>query len=247
MKAVALATIFLVSCIASADEVRTGMHIPGWTIETSESLWVGHNGPGNYPVWQLFDNHPETTWCFRGLGYPHPTKREGMELSNEPFIYLMPDKPVEIDEIRLMNGYNKSEKLYYQNSRALEIQIFDHQVWGGRLDLDEKPIRTVTLSDRPGWKSIRLPKRKYEMLTIKVTGIKRGPINDLCLSELMPRDGGRDVIQRPNSFMYTEGQDNYDDGWFMNWNGRHIARFSSEGYLGTYNPAGTLYANGDEN
>jgi hypothetical protein len=108
-----------------------------------------------------------------------------------------------------MNGYNKSEALFFKNSRVTEIKIFDSYPYdypaSGKVQ--RTPLRTVALSDKPGMKSVRVPKKRYRELYVLFSGITKGHIDDLCVSEMMPRAGGHDLITYRGVMLFGYGSD----------------------------------------
>lgn len=118
----------LAASVASAGGISTSIQIGKWTIESSECLWAGQRHT-SYPIWKMFDGRPDTAWVFSGVGYPKLSpKDEGNGVEKGIRLKLVPSHPVVIDELRLMNGYNKSEDLYYKNSRVAEISIFESEM-----------------------------------------------------------------------------------------------------------------------
>lgn len=174
----AIGTILgLAASVASADGISTSIQIGKWTIESSECLWAGQRHT-SYPIWKMFDGRPDTAWVFSGVGYPKLSpKDEGNGVEKGVRLKLVPSHPVVIDELHLMNGYNKNEALYFKNSRVTEVSIFDRypSLYTEKGWVPRKPLRKVHLSDAMGMKSIALPKRAYGELWIVVTGIEKGP------------------------------------------------------------------------
>lgn len=233
----------LAASVASADGISTSIQIGKWTIESSECLWAGQRHT-SYPIWKMFDGRPDTAWVFSGVGYPKLSpKDEGNGVEKGIRLKLVPSHPVVIDELRLMNGYNKSEDLYYKNSRVAEISIFDRypSLYTEKGWVPRKPLRKVRLSDAMGMKSIALPKRAYGELWIVVTGIEKGPVDDLCISELMPRAGGRDLIPRGQAIQYWVGSDCgcSNTGAVFSPTGRKVVAFDhSERFIDSRSPDG---------
>lgn len=209
MRSSILAALCFAPASVLADSIPTSIQTGKWTVETSEGIWAGSRHT-SYPIWNMLDGRADTAWVFSGLAYPTLSEEErGMGLRNEIYVRLKPDRPVVIDELRLMNGYNKSDDLYFKNSRITEVKIYAEDPWdypNGDPVL-RKPLRTVQLSDAPGMKSIVIPKRKYGELWVLVTGVKKGPVDDLCISEMMPRAGGRDLVALGGVMQYSLGSD----------------------------------------
>jgi len=226
------------------------MGFPGWEVSTSENLWVGSRHT-SYPLWNLFDNDPKTTWVYSGLDYPKATTVQGMEFPGEYWIHLSSDKPVLIDELRLWNGYQKSDKHFFKNSRISEVQIFSdpQALWQSNSGKTIKPVRTLQLKDSPGAKSIILPSRKYKDIILKITKIQRGAIDDLCLSEIGLRFKGKNVLPVPKVFSYTAGDECGcgDTGVLRSMKGKVFGTFSGESRNHEpFSPSGKFFANLNE-
>jgi hypothetical protein len=147
-----------------------------WTIESGEGSTENHIHRG-FPLTYLVDDDPSTAWVFsdkldpiyRPVDYHHIT--------------IWFEKPRFVDELRIMNGYNKSEELFRRNDRVVEMTVANDRS-GNAI------VRRVTLTDRMGWHSVRLPRREYDCLTVVFTELVRGRDDDLCISGIELRDGG---------------------------------------------------------
>ena len=249
MKLMALAFISAISVSAFADRVETGIEFAGWQIKTSENIYAGARHT-SYPIQNLFDRKPETAWVYSGIDYPKPVMKEGLHYPGDYVIDIHPNQPTWMDELRIMNGYNKSSGSFRENSRAVEIQIFDEE-WPVISYGDDQtpkykvPLRTIKLSDTTGMKSIELPKRKYAHLKIRISKIKRGPTDDLCLSEIQIRAGGEDLIPFPKVFESTQGDECGCGGNFRleTYDGKVIGETAVENWMDLgFNRTNQLYA-----
>ena len=253
MKAIALVLAVCASASVLADHVNTAISFSGWTIESSEDLYAGSRHT-SYPLQNLIDRKPETAWVYSGKDYPEPISGQGVDMNGDYYFVISPETATWMDELRIMNGYNKSQEAFQKNSRAIEIQIFDNESpyeWkddpkvGYRIW--HKPLRTVKLSDTLGEKSIWLPKKKYAHLTIRITGIKRGADDDLCLSELQLRAGGKDLIPFSKVFETTAGDECGCGGAarLVRYDGQVIGKVESEDWPG-FNLTKKLYTGIDQ-
>lgn len=187
----------------------------GWsqTVVTSSNLRIESSermGPDGlipkryaYPLHQMLDRNPRTTWVLKDPGYPKPRRIRDWDYLAQYFIEIQKDKGVFTDELRLRLGYHKSERLYRLNSRPLGIEVYDEYPF---MDKRPKPIRKVKFRDRMEEKAVWLPGRKYQQLYIVFTDIKRGAVDDLCISEMELRDSGRRLI-RQDPYLYSTGSD----------------------------------------
>ncbi|MBA3726462.1 MAG: hypothetical protein H0W86_08420, partial [Armatimonadetes bacterium] len=221
---------------------------PDWTIETSEDLANGTRGKGSYPVWQLVDRDPRTAWVYRANDYPKPKNEHRQNFAGNYWIKFEPSGSVWLDELRIRPGYQKTPSLWRKNSRPTQIQVFDRlpMEWNDAVKgwFLGKPMRTVDLADSMDEKSVRLPKRKYAELYVVFSKIERGAVDDLCISEMMPRAGGKDVIQPLTSFMYSIGSDCGCSGafWLTKPNGQKVATADYEYPRFSFSPDGRYVA-----
>lgn len=226
-----MVAVFL-SSLAHADGWGHLAQTQEWIIESSEQLNEGTRGDGRYPVWQLVDNNPRTAWVYRAKDYPlgqQSRKPSGESL----WIKFEPASARWIDEIRIRPGYQKSKELWSLNSRPVQIQIFDRhpREWDEfGSEVTVKPMRTVDLRDAMDEKSIWIPRRKYNVLYVAFSCVKRGAVDDLCVSELAPRSGGRDIVSLPAAFLHSDGSDCGCGGsyWLTTRSGRPIAEADYE-------------------
>jgi len=110
---------------ASADYSPTAAKWNGWTVQTGEDLYGGARHTG-YPIWQMFDRKPQTAWVFSGK-FANPYPEEGgpplRSFEARYWLELTPDNPVRLDELRIMNGYNKDGRTFGRNNRILELEV----------------------------------------------------------------------------------------------------------------------------
>lgn len=172
------------ACDEDHEEV-TSATIGQWTITSSEVPGEEDATSRRYPHFKLphlMDNNAATPWVFRGRGTsqmfePSWGKRHALSFYR--------DKPVEIDEIRLMNGYNKRPDLFRRNDRVVQIGI----------GINGKKVKTAFLSDKMGWHSVGVPRQKANHVIIEMLGVRKGDgkDNDICLSELAFYNRGKRV------------------------------------------------------
>ncbi len=167
------------------EEEVTTAQVGRWQISSSEVVGEEDATSRRFPHFKLahlMDNDDATPWVFRGAGKKNtfaPTwgKRHALQFDR--------DTPVEIDEVRLMNGYNKRRDLFWRNDRIVEIGIA----------ADGKKIKTAVLSDKMGWHSVSIPRGKMSSVVIEMISVRkgRGKDNDLCISELAFYNRGKRI------------------------------------------------------
>jgi hypothetical protein len=171
-RAVLGAAIALTPIIVAADTIPQQVTWPGWTIFSSDDL--GFSGKHRYPVTYIFDGDPSTAWVFKAK-FKHVKNEEGSPPApTQHSLMIELEKPTVLDGLRIMNGYNKSEDLYFANDRVVAMEI-----WSA-----DKRIKTVKLADRMGWHDVSLPHAKYSQIKLVFTGIVKGEMDDICISEL---------------------------------------------------------------
>jgi hypothetical protein len=167
-------------------------------VNSSEDLFTDRTYR-QYPLTHLFDGDPATAWVYsapskRPEGYDAPLDRYALE--------VVPEKIRTFDGLRIMNGYNRTDATFLGNRRVTKITIYDPYDWEKK-----RPIKTVTLSDRAGWHTIRLPRRNYESgLRIVFKDFAGAKGLDVAISELQLLDRGRPIrMNLPNAVLATEG------------------------------------------
>jgi len=195
---------------ARADNSPTLVRWKGWTVLSSEALWRGRKHR-EYPLTYLFDGDPKTAWVFSGT-------RPDADGEGRFTLTLNPEAGVLIDELRIMNGYNKSRELFYRNSRVTEIKIRRFR----RTEIDEP--KAVSLPDELGWHSIPLGPARVTNLDLNFTRVQKGPVDDLCISELALYYQGRKVdMGMPAVVIQSEGGEaESDTSYLMARDGRRI-------------------------
>jgi hypothetical protein len=202
------AGFLFVTGAARADVGPPGIEWPGWHLESSEHLNledgdnnVSARGTGRrvrFPMSNLVDGNPNTAWVWhdpspkvlRALGHGDLNRKVPRSFT------LRSEKPIVASELRLMSGYNRRPDLFRRNDRVVKI----------RISLDAKPLKTVALADRMGWRAISLPTRAFRSLTIEILGVRKGEgaDNDICLSEMALFNRGRKIsFGLPKSVVYT--------------------------------------------
>lgn len=173
----------------SASEEGHNTSWQGWAVTTSEQ-WAMESPmkpafPMRHPLTYLFDDDPATAWVYVDRRQPAGATRRNHPHKPHRSVELIPDKPVTIDRLWLMNGYNKRRDLFYRNDRVVQIEIW----------VNHKQVKTANLADAMGWHRVSLPRCQVGDLDIHLTGIRKGSgrDNDVCLSELALYDGSRKI------------------------------------------------------
>ncbi len=205
--------VLSLAAICVADGEDTNASWGGWKVSTGEASWFGTRH-SSYPIPLMFDNSPSTAWVFSGtFADPNATEevdgkvisRKLRSFEDRNWIHIGRTTPIVLDEIRIMNGYNKNRATFSRNARIVKIDIFNsNSAYTG----EQKPIKTVSLSDTMGWHSISLPKRAYQGIKIVVRDINRGTDPDIAISELELRRSNRSVgPTKPDYYFYSPGHD----------------------------------------
>ena len=167
---------------------------------------IPHGETSKYPIENMIDGDPRTAWV-----YSKPVPYEGEDLytykvaGSAYAILLKPDKPVLLDGIRLMNGYNKSQAIFNRNNRVVKLDIYENDHLS---EHKATKIKTVALSDKMGWHNISLPARKYKGLVLVIRGQVEGRDRDTCVSELQLVSKGRALnLSRTPAYLRNDGDD----------------------------------------
>lgn len=211
---------------AFADYVPTQIRWAGWRVASSENLYAGRVHTG-YPLTYLLDGNPRTAWVFSGTGKCKDGWHSRYALALSPMV-----KPVVIDSVWLMNGYNKSRDAFLRNNRVVEV----------RLLVNAKKLKATALSDTMGWHRISVPRQEVRHLQLDFTRFKKGPDDDVCVSELAFYDRGRKIdMGMPKAVIFSPGSEcgEGSNGYLMSHSGRVIARDGvGEGGMAVWSPNG---------
>jgi hypothetical protein len=198
----ALITLGLCCLVVSvhADGRNLEIRWKGWRIETGEPFAKDTASRIEHPLTYLVDGDPNTAWMFHG----RPKAERGW---NPYFVeFLRPSEPgqaqekgspVAVDELWLMNGFNKSRELFLRNNRVVEVKLW----------VNWKPVKAVSVSDEMGWHKIAIPNGGKGVVRLKLefTRQARGTDNDLCLSELALYNKGRKLDFRLPPYVVYAG------------------------------------------
>lgn len=197
MRTSAVIVLTLAASFAFADYRPTGIRWHGWEVTTSENLFWGRTHR-SYPLTNLLDGDPRTAWVYSGPR-KHPP---GEEPRDRYAIEVLPSKSVTLDGLRIMNGYNKSDRTFANNRRVVKLTVFAADDWEKK-----RPLKVAHLPDRPGWHSIPLPRRKYASgIRIVLNQFAGGKEQDIALSELQLTNRGRRIAMgMPRAVLATEG------------------------------------------
>ncbi len=189
---------------ALAEGWDTFVEWRGWNISSNEGLWAGRKHTA-YPLTYLVDGDPNTAWVFSGIqagakdySYYHPGPYHQ---------WIQFDGRVYADRLSIMNGYNRSKKLFQRNNRITQINLI----------INEEPVKTVVLADRMGWHDISFPRQLCRSIRLVFTGVQKGPDNDTCISEVVLHDRGKKIdFGLPKMVLLSPGEVG-DADWIDNY------------------------------
>lgn len=205
-----LAALLFCDAAQACGSGPTSISWSGWTIQSSERLWTGRMH-SSYPMTYLFDDNPRTAWVWSGQQEKRPTHEDKFWRSRYALL-LRPSKPVEIDQVRIMNGYNRRADLFHRNNRVVELTVSRDGGMGSTWGCDSRLLKKANLKDSMGWHSVSLPRRRVESLMLSFTGIRRGRDNDVCISGIELWNRGRKIdMKMPAAVHYDSGS--IDDGF----------------------------------
>lgn len=140
------------------------------------------NQKNRYTINNLFDGKLETCWV---------TSIDNIsnQIYDDGIFKIIFKKPIYVDSLEIYNGYQKSQKLYYDNQRVKTIEV-EKVIIGGRnyplsntFNLNDDPKgQTLSLTDE--WTdTINLFKTKELIINISEY-YKAKKYKDLCISEI---------------------------------------------------------------
>lgn len=242
----ALLVIASTPLLSHADGYN-GYSWQGWRLSTSEGFNLESNGGNDsnlrnnrvaFPMTQLLDGDPNTTWVWDDAVWKKRNKATGgdSDYYKVRSLEVSSEKNVVADELWVMNGYNKSQDLFRRNDRVIEI----------RIHLDNKTLKKVALSDKMGWHKISIPRRTFKNLKIDLTKIRKGSgeDNDICLSELALYSKGKKVdFKMPRAAIYQLSYCCGGTAWLINRGGRVLIEAPvGEGGAVVWSPNGNRVA-----
>jgi hypothetical protein len=214
---------------------------PAWSVSSTEELSQGVKYPQKYsapryPLARLCDGNPKTAWVYNA------TSRE-FDSSTAPSRYglqLKPDKPVALDEIRLVNGQNSSPERFRANHRAETVRI---TLSNGK----RRRVYLRSLADKQGWQSVRFPRFRAANITLDFPQIVRSKSKDadFCLSEIELRQAGRKIDWKmPRLVMYYDGlEGDADAPLLIKRDGFPVDSIGMDaGYVDSWSPSGRFVA-----
>jgi hypothetical protein len=120
-----------------------------------------------YPLKNCIDNNVETCWVFE------PDKNYSSKTIGLKFFF---DVPREVDGFTLINGYAKSENVYYANNRITKFKVII-----GQKEYDFSCENTLD------YQIFSFPAQTTSLLTFVVEDFEEGnKYNDFCISEISP-------------------------------------------------------------
>ena len=135
------------------------------TYEASSALITNYQGvPRIYHISNVFDDDPATAWV------------EGVENAVGEWIEVLEKEIQTVKGFQIMNGYNKSEALFHQNSRVKILEVL----------MSDGTSQIFGIEDRMGMQEFAFqnPKNVDWVRIIIKEEVKGTKYNDLCISEL---------------------------------------------------------------
>jgi hypothetical protein len=219
--ALALLSLFTVVVDCYSDMQGPRIIFPNLTITTSERFFYVQN---SYPLYQMIDDNPETTWVF--ITDAHD------EVRNKPIqLEIQFHDDTYIKTIRMINGYSKSEDLYTKNNRITEVVIADDRNNRYEYDLEQTlSFQDITLPEPSGY--IKLTAKKI---------VRGSRYDDTCISEIVLLDAsGEDVLAGKEYFVFSSGGE-YPRYILFDRELRRIYAPDSDGIVGAgFSPRGDM-------
>lgn len=187
-----------------ADGASATVQWPGWLVETDEDYLSTQ-----YPLADMLDGNPRTAWVFNkqfsdkrapGDVYRHG---QGTELR-----FCTDDgRAVAIDGIGIINGFAKSPETYRKYNRIREITVDTRDG-----NPNGKGVTTIRLNDTPGLQKFALPPTATARIAIAFTAVDPGPVDDLCVSELVLYHRGKPLHWGMTPIVVAHDSSHGEDG-----------------------------------
>lgn len=240
--------VCLLAAIAGADYDPTHITWNKWSIRSNEDIFLGKRYKGNtYPLTHLFDGDASTAWVFNAPPRPKPGKVDEINplLAGRIILEIVPPGPIEMDRLRILSGYQKSQKLFLANDRPSELSLAIN------IDLCDKdaPTETFAIRDEMGWQDLAFKRTKVERLRIEVTKVTSGHIHDLCITELELYDGDKKIDPAmPAVVTFSPGSECgcFSEEWLITRSGIRVRGISNDNSSICFTPDG-LHAAGVDN
>lgn len=173
--------ILFASISVFADTHSPVILLPNIKITSSE-LFTEKN---KYPLYNLIDKNSNTTWVFKTSNINQSNIFINIEVIDDDLIKY----------IRLINGFSKSENLYFANNRIIQI--------GLTIDNNNKSI--IDLKETLDFQDIELNK-STKSLIMSILKVNKGrKYLDICISELELLDSNKNnILDKYNYFIFNE-------------------------------------------
>lgn len=227
-----IAFLILAALPAYCDGTGTLISWPGWIVSSTENIYMGYKHT-SFPLTYLFDGDANTAWVFSGKGKKIDGSASGYAIT---ITREWEKKPVTMDSIWIMNGYNKSTELFLRNNRITQLKLY----------INSKFVKTVTLTDSMGWHKISIPRQPVKEIELHFTAFAKGRDNDICVSGLALYDRGKRIdLKMPRAVEYTDGDGDCGCGqsWYMiDRTGKKLINYDAES-PSVLSPSGRYAAN----
>lgn len=178
-------------------------------ISSSEELWLGRTYR-HYPLHYLVDGNHATAWVFKGDLDAH--KRYRQEFSEAPIQAdrILPhfqgnhsvafefERPVLLDEVRLVAGYAKNSGVFARNRRVRDL----------RVTVNNSQTSAHRLKDTDMMQAVRVRTEEAYRIELTLDGFYEGTERDICLSEVeFYYRGNRIELALPEWVASTDGSE----------------------------------------
>lgn len=167
------------------------------TIYSSEYVIDNGDKIKKYPVSNVLDGDPGTTWVYECKKTPK---------SFAGFLIAF-DSKTKIDGISLINGYAKSASLYSMNSSVSSFEII----------LPNKKKYTFKCGESTDIQKFNFPMQDVEWMIFKVLTEKKGTkYDDLCISEISPLNEGIQLVVELSDVLLSNNGMEYESDLITN-------------------------------
>ncbi|QJR22455.1 hypothetical protein BREVNS_1705 [Brevinematales bacterium NS] len=150
--------------------------------ENKPGCIVPHTDPLRYMVFNAFDGDVSTAVVVNIL-YKH-----FLDSVKGPYFDIQLKNFITIDEVRIVNGYQKNMELYFKNSRAKDIKFYfiDYSRPSNSFPYTERGEKEFTLKDTTNVQVIKIsPAVTFNGMTVHILSTYPGTTyDDTCISEI---------------------------------------------------------------
>ena len=184
--------VFMSFHIVKGDETQE-QKVSVTDISTSSKIVDDWKTPGRYAPVNLFDGDVATCFAVEAIRKNVITDSIG--------VTVLFNKPVNIDEIKIANGFAKSQKTFDENTRLKKLNLYIFKPEGKQQGKDSYILETIELKDVKAYQNVKLSREYFTKKIEMGIGSSSGELSgrepgkyqifyggtkyyDICISEI---------------------------------------------------------------